>query len=122
MDEEKYYDMIELYKHPEHFGKPEDFDVEHEEYSSSCGDVFKVYLKMDGDIVKDASFEGSGCVISTISISKLCGEITGKKIHDILSMNLDDIKRIISVDAINSSRVKCATIGLETVKAALSKR
>ena len=55
-------------------------------------------------------------------MSKLCGELVGKDVKTVMNMGLDDIKRILSVDTINPSRVKCATIGLDAVKKALSKK
>ncbi len=121
MDEEKYYEFVDLYKNPEHHGKPEDYDVAEEEHSSSCGDVFKVYIKMDGGRIKNASFDGSGCIISTVSISTTCGEVIGKTADEVQRMNLDDVKRIVGVDQISLSRIKCATIGLETIKKTLYK-
>ncbi len=119
MNEEKYYEFVDLYKNPDHKGKLKDFDFKAEEYSSSCGDVFTVYLKMENGKVKDATFEGNGCIISTVSISKTCGDIVGKTPEEIKKMSLGEIKKIVGVDEISLSRIKCATIGLDTIKEAL---
>lgn len=122
MDEEKYYEFIDLYKNPEHFGKLKEYDVSEEDYSSSCGDVFKVYVKLDDNKIKDASFEGSGCIISTVSISKVCGDIINKSIEDVEKMTLENVKSIIGVEKISLSRVPCAMVGLETIRKALKKK
>jgi nitrogen fixation NifU-like protein len=121
MDEEKYYDFIDLYKDPEHKGKPEAFDLSEEGYSTSCGDSFNVYIKLDGDRIRDVSFEGNGCIISTVSISKLCGYAVGKNIEDVKKLGLDDIKKLIGIEHISTSRIGCAMVGLETIKKALAK-
>jgi NifU-like protein involved in Fe-S cluster formation len=120
MDEAKYYEFVDLYKNPEHFGKLKDYNLSEEEYSTSCGDRFRVYIKMDKKKVKEASFEGSGCIIATVSISKVCGYIIGKTKEEIIKMGLDDVKKIVGVDQISLSRISCATIGLETIKKALA--
>jgi NifU-like protein involved in Fe-S cluster formation len=121
MDEDKYYELIDIYKNPEHSGKLQDFDVSEEGYSTSCGDTFNVYLKMENGTIKEASFEGNGCIISTVSISKLCSEVVGKSSDKVNSMGLEDVKRIIGIDHISASRVGCALVGLETIKKALAK-
>lgn len=122
MDESRYYELVDLYKNPEHKGKLDDFDFKAEEYSSSCGDKFSVYIKMDGERIKEASFEGNGCIISTVSISKVCGAITGKTTGGVESMGLEDVKKLLGIDKISLSRIPCATIGLETIKKALNKK
>ena len=122
MDESKYYEFIDLYKNPEHFGKPARFDLSEEGYSQSCGDKFAVYIEMDGGNIRDAFFEGSGCIISTVSLSKLCGAMIGKPVAEVEKMQLADVKKLIGVDQISLSRIPCAMIGLETVKKALKSR
>ncbi|MCL5101644.1 MAG: iron-sulfur cluster assembly scaffold protein [Candidatus Parvarchaeota archaeon] len=122
MDEEKYYEFVDLYKNPEHFGKLKEFDISEEDYSSSCGDRFNVYLKIEKDKIKDASFEGSGCIISTVSVSKVCGYILGKSLTDVKGMGLEDVKKIVGVNQISISRIPCAMIGLETIKKALNSK
>ncbi len=121
MDEEKYYEFIDLYKDPEHKGKLEDFDLSEEGYSTSCGDSFSVYIKLDGDKINKVSFDGNGCIISTVSLSKLCGYLPGKDTGEVKNMTLDDIKKLIGIEHIGSSRIGCAMVGLETIKKALAK-
>jgi nitrogen fixation NifU-like protein len=116
MEDDKFYELVDLYRNPDHYGKPETFNFSGEGYSASCGDKFRVYLRVEGGIVKDASFEGKGCVISTVSLSKLCSYLIGRKIRDVEEMNLESIKKLIGIADISISRVKCATVGLNTVK------
>ncbi len=122
MDEMAYYEMIDLYKSPHHFGRLDDYDLFSEESSESCSDSFSVYIKTLDGKVRGISFQGSGCVISTVSLSKLCDFIIGKEISIIKDLGLDDIKRLIGIDKISTNRINCALIGLETVKKAVSKR
>ena len=49
-----------------------------EGYNPLCGDKVKIYVKMDGDIVEDISFEGAGCAISTASASIMTETLKGK--------------------------------------------
>jgi nitrogen fixation NifU-like protein len=67
-----------------------------------CGDHYTLYVKMDGDVVREISFQGSGCAISKASASILTESLQGKtmaevkglfdKVHDIvLTGNMDGI-------------------------------
>lgn len=116
MEDDKFYELVEIYRNPSHLGRLDDFNYSANGYSSSCGDKFIIYLKIEGGLVKDASFEGKGCVISTVSLSKLCGFLIGKRIDEIENMGLESVKELIGVKEISISRVKCATVGLDAVK------
>jgi nitrogen fixation NifU-like protein len=79
-------DLEELYQQVilDHCKKPRNFHAldganrKGEGYNPLCGDNYTVFLKMDGDVVKDAAFEGSGCCISKASASLLTDAIKGK--------------------------------------------
>ncbi len=120
MDESKLYELMDEYRNPPHLGKPKDYDALEEGSSASCGDRFTVYLKLSGGTVKSADFEGSGCVISTVCMSRVCGAISGKTKEQIRSMDIKDVKKLIGIDQISASRISCAMLGLETIKKALA--
>ena len=121
MDEEKLYDLIEVYRNPPNFGKPESFDIEEEGYSPSCGDRFKVYLCINKKTIEKVSFDGAGCVISTVSASKLCGFVVGKTAEEVEKLTVEDVKNILGIGTISAARVKCATVALGAIKSALKK-
>lgn len=102
-----------------------------------CGDQITVYLKMDGDVVADVAFEGSGCAISTASASMMTQALKGKTreevealfhaYHDVVTGRRDladaaDALGKLAVFAGVSEfpvRVKCATLAWHTMHAAL---
>ena len=51
-----------------------------------CGDQLKLYLEMDGEVIKDVSFTGSGCCISKASASLLTDAVKGKTRSDVQQM------------------------------------
>ena len=64
--DELYRELIKDHsKRPRNYHPMEDATRKAEGYNPLCGDKLRLYLKMDGDIVQDASFEGSGCAIAT---------------------------------------------------------
>jgi len=81
-------ELSELYQQVilDHSRKPRHFHVLPEANRTAegnnplCGDRYTVYLKLDGDVIKDISFQGSGCAISKASASMMADELKGKTI------------------------------------------
>jgi nitrogen fixation NifU-like protein len=106
-----------------------------EGYNPLCGDKLHLYLKMNGDVVEDASFEGSGCAISTASASLMTESLKGKtrqeafklldRFHDLLTTDTPasgDLGKLVVFSGVRDypARVKCATLAWHTLKSALS--
>jgi nitrogen fixation NifU-like protein len=106
-----------------------------EGYNPLCGDKLKLYLRMDGDVVADASFEGAGCAISTASASLMTESLKGKtreeamrlidKFHDLLTTDTPasrDLGKLVVFCGVRDypARVKCATLAWHTLKSALN--
>lgn len=72
VDDELYREIIlEHYHHPRYKGAMPDADLTAEGMNPLCGDELTLYLKMDGDKIVEARFEGRGCSISIASASML---------------------------------------------------
>jgi len=139
-------DLSDLYNEmiTEHGKKPRNYRVlgegsRHVEgYNPLCGDRFTVYLKIDGDVVRDASFQGKGCAISTASASIMTEALKGKTraeaealfrtFHDLLTGKLDPeaeadrLGKLVAFAGVPRFpvRVKCATLAWHTMHAALT--
>jgi nitrogen fixation protein NifU and related proteins len=117
--EELYRDQIlEHYKRPRNFGRPESFDLEFEDSNPFCGDEQHVFLKLDEEgRVSEVAFEGQGCAISTAATSLLTDELEGKTREEILALPKDFVLDLLGID-ISATRMKCALLGLKVVKGA----
>jgi nitrogen fixation NifU-like protein len=108
-----------------------------EGYNPLCGDKVKIYVKMDGDIVKDISFEGAGCAISTASASIMTETLKGKTraeaeelfqtFHDLVTgrqaqLDAPELGKLAVFSGVSEFpiRVKCATLSWHTMRAALN--
>ena len=104
-------------------------------YNPLCGDKLKLFLRMDEDVVKDASFIGAGCAISTSSASLMTESIKGKtreealklldKFHELLTTDVsvsNDLGKLVVFCGVRDypARVKCATLAWHTLKSALT--
>ena len=108
-----------------------------EGYNPLCGDKVKIFVKMDGDVVKDISFEGAGCAISTASASIMTETLKGKTraeaeelfqtFHDLVTgrqaqLDAPELGKLAVFSGVSEFpiRVKCATLSWQTLRAALN--
>ena len=129
--------ILDHNKSPRNFRKMPDASRHVEGYNPLCGDHYTVYVNIDGDVIKDLSFEGSGCAISKASASimstVLKGKTTGEaeKVFDIFhrlvkgeidpAENTEALGKLVAIAGVSEfpARVKCASLAWHTAKAAL---
>ncbi|WP_031435669.1 Fe-S cluster assembly sulfur transfer protein SufU [Methylomarinum vadi] len=123
-------------RNPRNFRVIEDADRKVEGFNPLCGDRLTLYLKLDGDVITDASFQGSGCAISTASVSLMTEIIKGKtmaeaeelfhQVHEMVTgkdekLNLEAIGKLAVLAGVRDypARVKCASLAWHTLDAAI---
>jgi nitrogen fixation NifU-like protein len=127
--------IIDHSKRPRNCHTMDDATGKAEGYNPLCGDQLKLFLKMEGDIVKDVSFVGSGCAISTASASLMTESLKGKsreeafklldKFHELLTTDTPvskDLGKLVVFCGVRDypARVKCATLAWHTLRSALT--
>ena len=139
-------DLRELYqeiildhnRHPRNFGDLEHANHEAVGHNPLCGDRVTVSLHVEGDVVRDMSFEGSGCSISTASASMMTDALKGKTVaeakalferfHDLVTADPSkaatasvELGKLAVFSGVHEfpMRVKCASLPWHTMKAAL---
>ena len=120
MDRQEQIDfIIEHYEHPFRHGAIADATIVQKGGNPGCGDVLIMYLKVgEGNRIQDLSFEGEGCTISQAAASMVTEMFQGKSLADLENTPADQILDLIGRN-IASARLKCATLGLNTAKAAV---
>lgn len=135
--------IIDHARNPRHFGKLADATHSAEGINPLCGDKLRLYLRLDdGELIGDASFEGSGCAISMASASLLTetviglpvqsaqtyfeavtGRLTGTREADTAATELD-LGKLRALDGVREfpSRVKCATLAWHALDSAVRAR
>jgi nitrogen fixation NifU-like protein len=123
-------------RRPRNFRRLEDADRSAEGYNPLCGDKVKIYVKLDDEVVKDISFEGAGCAISTASASIMTEILKGKTraeaeklfdtFHDLVTgkpakLDSSDLGKLEVFSGVSEfpMRVKCATLSWHTLQSAL---
>ena len=138
-------DLRELYqqvildhnKSPRNFHKVADANRTAEGFNPLCGDHLHVYLKMEGDVIRDVGFEGAGCAISKASASLMTSALKGrttaeagalfKRFHDMVTGSVEvepdteGLGKLAVFAGVREfpARVKCATLAWHTLNAAV---
>lgn len=130
--------ILDHNKKPRNFHKMEGANRRAEGYNPLCGDQLTVYLDLEEDLVKDVSFEGSGCAISKAAASMMTQAVKGKsraeaetlfkEFHQMVTGELNEetepnhLGRLTIFSGVRDfpARVKCATLSWHTMHAALN--
>ena len=137
-------DLRELYqevifdhnRNPRNFYVMEDANRKVEGFNPLCGDRITLFLNIQDGVIKKASFQGSGCAISTASVSLMTEIIVGKTeeqtqqlfetFHNLTTGKDDKVKleelgklQVLAGVKDYPARVKCATLAWHTLEAAI---
>ena len=137
-------DLTDLYqqvildhsKSPRNFHKLENANRTAQGHNPLCGDHYTIYAVMDGDVIKDIGFQGSGCAISKASASILTDSLKGKtkaevkalfdKVHDMVTTGKSDggLGKLAAFAGVHKfpARVKCAILPWHAAVAAVEGR
>ena len=111
--------VLDHYRNPRNVGTMDDADLIGEAGSLACGDSLKLFIKLDGNKIKDAKFLTFGCGSAVASSSILTEMIIGK--------TLDEVKKITNKDiadqlgGLPQQKMHCSVMGREALEDALKK-
>ena len=109
--------VMDHFLHPRNVGEIENADGVGEVGNAKCGDIMKVYLKIDNGIITDAKFNTFGCG-SAIATSSMATEmIKGKKVEDALTLSNKAV--VEALDGLPTHKIHCSVLAEEAVKAAI---
>lgn len=120
MDRSEYIEyLLDHYQNPRHKHRMDDADVQLGGGNPGCGDLITVYLKVDeNDRITAASFEGEGCTISQAGGSIITEMLPGMSLEEVKALGTHTMIDEMGEDIVKS-RVRCATLALGTVQAAI---
>ena len=135
-------DLRELYqqvildhnKHPRNFGELDGADRHADGYNPLCGDRLVLYMNLEGNVITEVSFVGSGCAISKASASLMTDAVKGKTLaearrlfdefHSMITksetqVNLESLGKLAVFAGVRDypARIKCASLAWHTLRA-----
>jgi nitrogen fixation NifU-like protein len=113
--------ILDHYKNPRGHGVIEGADAEADGQNPLCGDEVSIYVTFgDDDTIEDVKFSGRGCAISQAATSMLMEMVKGRSASEVATMSKDDLLEEVGIP-LTPIRLKCALLGLWTLKVALHK-
>ena len=114
--------ILDHYKNPRGHGVIEDADAEAEGQNPLCGDEVSIYVRFgeDSDTIDEVKFSGRGCAISQAATSMLTELVQGRSATEVAMLPRDELLDEIGIP-LTPVRLKCALLGLSTLKLALHK-
>lgn len=133
--------ILDHNRKPRNFRVMEEANRRAEGINPLCGDVVTIYLHVEDDVVRDVSFQGSGCAISKASASLMTGSLKGKgveearglfrKFHQLVTSDAEDddvdeaaLGKLAAFGGVRRfpARIKCASLAWHTMQAALEQK
>ena len=109
--------VMDHFRHPRNIGCIEDADGVGEVGNGKCGDIMKMYLKIDNNIVSDVKFETFGCGSAIASSSMATELIKGKPLKDVLKLTNKAVTE--ALDGLPTHKLHCSVLAEEAIQAAV---
>ena len=109
--------VMDHFRNPRNVGSIENADGVGEVGNAKCGDIMKMYLKIDDDIVTDVKFETFGCGSAIASSSMATEMIKGKPLNEVLQLTNKAVAE--ALDGLPVHKLHCSVLAEEAIKAAV---
>ena len=109
--------VMDHFRNPRNVGVIEDANGVGEVGNAKCGDIMKMYLKIEDDIVKDVKFETFGCGSAIASSSMATEMIKGKPLSEVRELTNKAVAE--ALDGLPDYKMHCSVLAEEAIKSAL---
>ena len=109
--------VMDHFLQPRNLGVIEDADGVGEVGNAKCGDIMKMYLKINDDIITDVKFETFGCASAIASSSMATELIKGQRVEDAMQLTNKAVAE--ALDGLPAYKMHCSVLAEEAIQAAL---
>ncbi|MBP5289722.1 MAG: Fe-S cluster assembly scaffold protein NifU [Clostridia bacterium] len=110
--------VMDHFRNPRNVGVIENADGVGEVGNTVCGDIMKIYLKIDGDIITDVKFETFGCASAIASSSMATELIKGKPVAEAMALTNKAVAE--ALDGLPAHKMHCSVLAEEAIQNALN--
>ena len=110
--------VMDHFRNPRNVGVIEDADGIGEVGNAKCGDIMRMYLKIDDDVVSDVKFETFGCGSAIASSSMATELIKGKPVSEALKLTNKAVAE--ALDGLPAYKMHCSVLAEEAIQSALN--
>lgn len=110
--------VMENFANPKNVGEIEDADGIGEVGNAKCGDIMKMYIKVDGDVITDVKFKTFGCGAAIATSSMATDMIKGATIEQALKLTNRAV--VEALDGLPPAKIHCSVLAEQAIKSAIS--
>ncbi|MCI8501273.1 MAG: Fe-S cluster assembly scaffold protein NifU [Oscillospiraceae bacterium] len=110
--------VLDHFSNPRNVGELEDANGVGEVGNAKCGDIMKMFLKINGNTIEDVKFKTFGCGAAIATSSIATEMIKGKSVDDALKLTNKAV--VEALDGLPASKIHCSVLAEQAIKAALS--
>ena len=110
--------VLDHFSNPRNVGELADANGVGEVGNAKCGDIMKMYLKVNGNTIEDVRFKTFGCGAAIATSSIATEMIKGKTVDDALKLTNKAV--VEALDGLPASKIHCSVLAEQAIKAALS--
>ena len=110
--------VMDHFSNPRNVGEIENANAVGEVGNAKCGDIMKIYMDIEDDIIKDVKFKTFGCGAAIATSSIATEMVKGKSISEALEITNKAV--VEALDGLPSQKIHCSVLAEEAVKAAIS--
>ena len=112
--------VMEHFTNPHNVGKLDDADGVGEVGNAKCGDIMKMYLKIENDIITDVKFNTYGCASAIATSSIATDMIKGQPLSEALKLTNKAV--VEALDGLPAVKIHCSVLAEQAIKAAVKKK
>jgi nitrogen fixation protein NifU and related proteins len=110
--------VLAHFKNPHNQGEMKDANAVGQEGNPVCGDVMKIYLKIENNVIQDVKFETLGCAAAIAVSSDLTDMVKGKTLEEALKITKDDVVK--DLGGLPPVKVHCSMLGVDALHKAIA--
>ena len=109
--------VMDHFSNPRNVGELEDYDAVGQVGNARCGDIMKIYLKIDDNVITDVRFKTFGCGAAVATSSMATELVKGKTIEEALKLTNKAVAE--ALDGLPPAKMHCSNLAEEAVRAAI---
>ena len=110
--------VINEFRNPQNMGEMEDANAVGTVGNATCGDIMKIYMKIEDNIIKDVSFQTFGCTAAIATSSIATSMIKGKTVDEALKLTNAGV--VEKLGGLPPQKLHCSVLAEEAIKAAVN--
>ena len=110
--------VVKEFQTPQNVGEMKDANAVGTVGNATCGDIMKIYMKIEDNVIKDVSFQTFGCAAAIATSSVATSMIKGKTVDE--ALKITNAQVVETLGGLPAQKLHCSVLAEEAIKAAIN--